>query len=413
MVGVGATGADGAGGAAGAKGAQSALPPGAVAALRGELPRVASIVVSEIMREVPAYNVPFKGRMGRIIERAVVVSLEGFVRVAGGARASGPDGIGVGITAARELGQAEARRGRPVEALLAAYRVGARVSWREMSGVAVDNGVDARTLSGFAGLVFDYIDELSAASVAGHSNEVASVERARLVQLDRLTRALLTGAAEGELERGAAAAGWSPPRTLTAVLVPHHRLTNTAAVLDPRTLTLEEDLPPHGEVPGPTGQAVLLVPDAGGRSRRHLLELLDRHAAVVGPVRPWQRAVESYRRALRAVELAGSGGPLDTDLVLPELVLRADPEALADLREGALAPFAQVSESTAQRLADTLRAWLLLQGRRELVAEELHVHPQTVRYRMNQVRDLLGEDLTDPDRVLALVLALGRRTPAD
>ena len=50
----------------------------------------------------------------------------------------------------------------------------------------------------------------------------------------------------------------------------------------------------------------------------------------------------------------------------------------------------------------------VLQGRRELVAETLHVHPQTVRYRMNQVRGLYGERLADPDEVFALVLALGR-----
>ncbi len=386
-----------------------ALPQPAVAALRAELPRVASIVVSEIMREVPAYDVPFQGRMGQVIERAVRVSLEGFVTVASGVPAPGSDQLGVGVSAARELGQAEARNGRPVEALLAAYRVGARVSWHELSVLAVDAGVDSGTLSRFAGLVFDYIDELSAASVAGHSNEVASVERARLVQLDRLTRALLTGAGESELERGAAAAGWSPSRTLTAVLVPSERLLNTAAVLDPRTLTLEEELPPDGEVTL-TGWAALLVPDAVGHSREHLLELLERRSAVVGPVRAWQRAAESYRRAVRAVPLVRPEHPLDTDGVLPELVLRADPEALADLREAALAPFAQVPEATAGRLADTLRAWLLLQGRRELVAEELHVHPQTVRYRMNQVRDLFGSDLTDPDQVLALILALGRPT---
>ena len=88
--------------------------------------------------------------------------------------------------------------------------------------------------------------------------------------------------------------------------------------------------------------------------------------------------------------------------------VREDPAALAELRKAVLAPFAQVAEGTAERLMETLRAWLLLQGRRELVAESLHVHPQTVRYRMNQVRDLYGERLNDPDEVLALVLALGR-----
>ena len=40
------------------------------------------------------------------------------------------------------------------------------------------------------------------------------------------------------------------------------------------------------------------------------------------------------------------------------------------------------------------------------VAGRLHVHPQTVRYRMNTVRELYGDALTDPRRVLELTLGL-------
>ena len=99
-----------------------------------------------------------------------------------------------------------------------------------------------------------------------------------------------------------------------------------------------------------------------------------------------------------------------TEAMLTQLVLTADPEALADLREQALAPLADVRPSTADKLADTLRAWLLHHGRREAVAESLFVHPQTVRYRMGQLRDLYGEKLDDPDFVLLLTVALGARS---
>ena len=39
------------------------------------------------------------------------------------------------------------------------------------------------------------------------------------------------------------------------------------------------------------------------------------------------------------------------------------------------------------------------------VAALLHVHPQTVRYRMNQVRDAFGDDLDDPARAVEILLA--------
>jgi DNA-binding PucR family transcriptional regulator len=72
-----------------------------------------------------------------------------------------------------------------------------------------------------------------------------------------------------------------------------------------------------------------------------------------------------------------------------------------------LAPLEGLRPGTAEKLADTLRSWLLHQGRRDDVAEELFVHPQTVRYRMGQLRDLYGDRLDDPDTVLQLVLVLG------
>ena len=61
---------------------------------------------------------------------------------------------------------------------------------------------------------------------------------------------------------------------------------------------------------------------------------------------------------------------------------------------------------SAEKLAETLRAWLVHQGRRDDVAASLFVHPQTVRYRMGQVRELFGESLEDPATVVALTLAL-------
>ena len=63
--------------------------------------------------------------------------------------------------------------------------------------------------------------------------------------------------------------------------------------------------------------------------------------------------------------------------------------------------------ATAERLAQTLRSWLLHQGQRDAVAADLFVHAQTVRYRMNQVRELYGDRLNDPQTILELTVALG------
>jgi DNA-binding PucR family transcriptional regulator len=99
--------------------------------------------------------------------------------------------------------------------------------------------------------------------------------------------------------------------------------------------------------------------------------------------------------------------PLDTERRLADLVLRADGEALADLRARVLAPLDDLTAGARDKLEETLRAWLLHQGRREQIAAELFVHPQTVRYRMGQLRDRYGKRLEDPHTVLELTIALG------
>jgi DNA-binding PucR family transcriptional regulator len=40
------------------------------------------------------------------------------------------------------------------------------------------------------------------------------------------------------------------------------------------------------------------------------------------------------------------------------------------------------------------------------VAQQIHVHPQTVRYRLRQIQELFGDQLRDPDLRFELQLAL-------
>jgi len=96
---------------------------------------------------------------------------------------------------------------------------------------------------------------------------------------------------------------------------------------------------------------------------------------------------------------------------LADLVLRADGEALADLRARALAPLEDLTPAAREKLVETLRAWLLHHGRREQIAAALFVHPQTVRYRMGQLRERYGTGLEDPRTVLELTIALGLPAP--
>jgi hypothetical protein len=386
----------------------TAIPAAVADAMRAELGSVAQATVAEIIVEVPSYADAFTGDMGKVIRNAVELALGGFLELAtasSGADASTP--IRPALDGAYELGRGEARSGRSMDALLAAYRVGARVSWRHLSASAVSAGLTVGQLARFAELVFAYIDQLSAASVAGHSDELETTGRVRTRYLERLAGLLLAGAPLPELTAAAERADWTPPRTLTVAVLPEAAVRGALVSLDGRTLRSNQDVP---GLDATTELVVLLVPDAEGRSRPALLRSLEGRDAVVGPPRPWSEASISYARAVRALQLglATEGSePLDTERRLADLVLRADGGALADLRARALAPLEDLTPAAREKLVETLRAWLLHHGRREQIAAALFVHPQTVRYRMGQLRERYGTGLEDPHTVLELTIALG------
>ena len=375
------------------------LDPLVAAALRARLAEVADSAVRRIIEEVPTYAGAWSGRMGEVIRNAVQLALGGFLTLATRQDADAPRAPA--IEGAYQLGRGEARAGRTIEALLSAYRIGARASWREMADTAVAAGVDAGQLARFAELVFAYIDELSAASVSGHTDELESSGRVRQRNLERLARALLTGAPADAVNAAAERADWEPPDTLTAIVLPESQVSSALTALDQRTLQPTDDIPDL-----PEGQASLLVPGSvAPTARRALLRALRGTDAVVGPSTLWLEAAGSYRRALRcaALEIAGL---VDSDEHLAALLLAADAETRADLRARVLAPLADLRPSTADKLTDTLRSWLLHHGRREAVAEELFIHAQTVRYRVGQLREVYGDRLEDPAFVLDATLAL-------
>jgi hypothetical protein len=376
-----------------------------VAGLHAQLPVVAARTWDAIVAEVAEYAEPQRGEIGTNITRAVELALGTFLRLVESGAALEPGGpVSAALEGAYALGRGEARAGRTMDALAAAYRVGARVAWREWGAVAVEDGVPPATVVQFAELVFAFIDQLSAASVSGHTDELATTGRVRAQYLERLGRALAGGADADDLADRAELADWPPPTTLTAVLLPSAHASAVAGLLDRRTLVMSSDV--IGAVL-PDDVTTLLVPDAD-RGRAPLFQLLRNRPAIVGPTRPWTEVTSSFRRAATVLGLVELGAePVDTEEHLARLVLSADSEAIADLRDRMLEPLSALPETTRSKLAETLRSWLLHQGRRDEVAEELFIHPQTVRYRMTQIRTLYGDRLQDPGVVFELVVALG------
>lgn len=121
---------------------------------------------------------------------------------------------------------------------------------------------------------------------------------------------------------------------------------------------------------------------------------------------------ESYREAALALGVARAsteGGRLRTheELGFYGLVARAvDPALLDSLAERALEPLLQSDARTGRQYLRTLAMFLRSDRRLKPAAAALHVHVNTLRYRLARVEHLLGVDLEDVEARFQLEFAM-------
>jgi PucR C-terminal helix-turn-helix domain len=382
-----------------------ALQPEVAAVLRPELPGLADEIVAELSHGVPDYARPLEGSFGTALRRGVEEALGRFTSMVEDPQADRDEGREVYLN----LGRGDMRAGRSLDALLAAYRLGARVAWRRLAAAGERGGLPPHTLYALAEAIFAYIDELSADSIEGYAREQAATAGTLQRRRQRLAALLVQEppAAAATVEAEAANAAWRLPRSLAALVVDAEDSGDQADRLALR-------LGPESLVAHVAPVIVALVPAAGNRGE---LEAAVRgRRAALGPVVTWQEAAVSFARARELLRLARDGGIDDgaRGLLLAEdhklsLLLGVDRRLARDVADTALAPLEAETELSRERLGSTLDAWLRHRGRTEVVAQALHVHPQTVRYRLARLRELFGPRLEDPDARFELELALRAR----
>ena len=157
-------------------------------------------------------------------------------------------------------------------------------------------------------------------------------------------------------------------------------------------------------------QTIALIDDPGAPGLHDRLErLLRGRPAALGPEVARRAAARSLARAQLALTVTADAHPrglVVAERHLEQLLLRGDPALGAELAEVVLAPLRELPRAAQAKLTATLRTWLDHQGRVEATAAALKVHPQTVRYRIAQLRDLFGAMLDDADGRFRLALAL-------
>ncbi|MCE3554700.1 helix-turn-helix domain-containing protein [Pseudonocardia sp. RS11V-5] len=373
--------------------------PRLVSEVVGRLPSVLEEVAGQLATQHPGYAGFVDAEFRNVLAGAEAFT-ERVFRVAAEGHHSRSGFVTDGERALfMTIGREHYHQHRDIDALLAAYRIGAAVAWRHIADVALRHRLPSTRFAGLAAAVFAAVEELSAASrqgyVAAEDERRQSVRRHRQELLELL---LSEGPSRAAIDAVAARADWPVPERAAVVL---------AHDADAGVLERLDALDGHG-VLGDGPVVVVPEPDRPGRSE-HLRALLHGRGAVLGSTVPVDRLRTGLELARLAARLRDrgllTGDPLVVDDHLDALIVHRDEQLLEALRTRLLAPVLELPGSSAERLVETLGSWLLHLGNGRAVAEELHVHPQTVRYRLGRLRELL--DLDTPRHRAALLLAVG------
>jgi hypothetical protein len=296
----------------------------------------------------------------------------------------------------------------PLDVLLSAYRVAAKVVWEEVVGtLAREHEMPAATLIALAAQVIDYLDEISAAVGAAYLERRERLLRRRDQERDRVLHRLLAGDSSAELRVAAAACelDLSPPYRVLACAWPGNL----------------DQLAEHAWRPGDAlavsaseGTWVLLLDPRVDHARLCISAIRAKPETVfgIGPVAERLADVApAARRAQRALEVGQRLEPErrihdDAELGIFS-VLDADPEAVRRFVSSVLGPLSVEGADRRGELQQTLEAVLSSSGLGEAAAK-LQLHRHTIVYRLQRMRGL-GVPIDDPSRRHLLWLALRAR----
>jgi hypothetical protein len=357
-------------------------------AMEADADEIAARMADAVFREVPAHRAVRDARFAAEVIEHSRLHVRAFVE----AVRSGRPPSGAELEFVRERGAQRARELLPLAAVLQSYLLGQRLMWEAI--VERADGDEGAAL-GLTAATFEYAAAVNAAVAEGWSAAASEValedERARRDVLDRLL------AGDAAVARRAAALGVDLDEELVVVVA---AATNGGADAIARAVTSRRDrvfaVARHDEV-------VALLPAARAAAATVRLTERSLRAGVSAPCRGAAEVPRGYEGARRALRHASTARPLvrleDVELA-DELALAADDIARSTV------------PAAARLLAEhpDLRATVLAFADHDLnvarTAAALHVHPNTVKYRLRRIEELTGADPRRFRTTLAIVLGL-------
>ncbi|MFC5746251.1 helix-turn-helix domain-containing protein [Actinomadura rugatobispora] len=375
------------------------------AILYPDLPALTAEIVDEIRERIPDYAVPLDGVFSDHLRQGIEEGLRQFLAQF----AAGSPIENHNAEFYRDLGRSEFRESRSLDALQAAYRIAARVTWRRFAQIGHRAGVAPGQMYLLADSVFAFTEEMAALSVSAFTELSAQAAGAFEHTRQRLLHLLLTEPAQAIRTRLAdlsLKARWPLPDTVACVAISEDYDTRRmiSPVLDPDILA---DL----ERPDPC----LLIPaDPSPGRYQNLRRAFKGVEFALGPTVPLEETAHSLDLARQVLALKSQGVLTGEEHIrcedhLATLHLLRDDTCTGILLRRALIPLSGLSPNQRDRLCETLLAWISLGSSVIDVAALLQVHPQTVRYRMRRLEEFFPGRLNDPDWRFEMQLALRTR----
>lgn len=366
--------------------------------LRQHLQAAVDEMEREIRDQVPEYAGADGGEYARKVERTVSDTVAFFV-----------DSVDHPTADARKitelymrLGEEEARQGRSLAALQNAMRVSSQVACRRFIKDAYRLDWSRETLGRLTDSLFLLLARAADAAAQGYAREQGQLATERERRRDRLRDLLVAEPppAHEAVAELAVAARWELPRSIALVALPAAAPAG-ARILPPAVLA-------DWEAPVP----FLVVPDPEGPGQDRLWPALRRlGTSALGPTVPIGQGALSLRWARHALTLVERGllpgeGPVRCVDHIASLSTLAADELVGATAEAVLGPLLELPPPRRQPLAETLLTYLQCGDNAVIAAERLHIHEQTVRYRLRRITELTGGCFTEPDGRLDLMLML-------
>ncbi|GAA1509970.1 PucR family transcriptional regulator [Nocardioides humi] len=308
-----------------------------------------------------------------------------------------------------ETGTTRAEQGVPYAVVLQAFRVGARFIWEVLVDRADPEDRDLLLLA--AADIWAVSDQLAADVTDAYRRALADRARRDGQMRAVLVGSLLDGDADATTYVGETAGMLDLGRATEYVVVSAESPSpGSEGLPDVERVLRRSNVRSAWRLDHDHQEGVVALRRGFGAD--HLAEALDGLArarvgisSVVARLDEIQEARRQARVACAAVSPgAAMVGRFGSDPLA--VLLAGSPDQARVLVDAVLAPVLALPEDDRAVVFATARAWLAAGGSTSTAARELHVHRNTVRYRIRRLEEITGRDLARPVDAAELYVAL-------